>query len=53
MIAHMGLGCEIGKDAFVDVGKLSFICSSLIASGLNGCTPVAANATLTVSGLNN
>src|SRR4051794_10903427 len=45
-------GLQDRKDVFVDVGKLGFICSSLMALGLNGCTPVATNAALTVSGVN-
>ena len=35
-MAWMGLGCVIGKVPLVDVGKLGFICFSVITSGLNG-----------------
>jgi hypothetical protein len=36
MMARTGLGWRMEKDAFVEVGKLGFICSLVMASGLNG-----------------
>ena len=52
MIAHTGLGWGNGKEPFIEVGRLGFSCLSDIASGLNGCTPVAAKAAFTVSSEN-
>jgi hypothetical protein len=49
IIARTGLGWGSGKELSVEVGKLGFICFSLMALGLNGCSPVAAKAALMVS----
>ena len=35
----------------MEVGKLGFICFSVMALGLNGCNPVAEKAALMVSGV--
>ena len=36
IIARTGLGWRMGNDVFVEIGKLGFICSAVMASGLNG-----------------
>lgn len=51
IIAQTGLSWGSGKELSVEVGKLSFIYISVITSGLNGCSPMAAKAALMVSGV--
>ena len=51
-IAWTGLVCGGGNVPCVDVRKLGFICFSVMTPGLNGCTPVASKAALTLSGVN-
>jgi len=49
IIAQTGLGWGSGKELSVEVDKLGFICFSLMALGLNRCSPVATKAALMVS----
>lgn len=52
MTAQTGLGCGSRKLPLIDVVTLGFICSFVIVSRENGCTPVARNAAKIVSGVN-
>ena len=52
IIAQSGLVCGKGNMPCVDVSKLGHIYFSVITSGLNGCTPAALKAALTLSEMN-